>query len=301
MSSSTIPVFTHPACLKHDPGPDHPETPARLSVLLARLRQERGVELREASPAVRRELLAVHPDQYLSSLEAMSARGGGALFLDTILNRDSWAAAVGASGAALAAVDTAISRNQHAFAAIRPPGHHALAARGMGFCLVNHVVVAARHAQRAGRERVLIIDWDVHHGNGTQALVESDESIRYVSLHQHPWYPGTGAASERGVGNIFNVPRGPGKPPSLYLGDLWSAIEAATAQWNPQLVLVSAGFDAMAGDPLGGFTLEPEHYTDLTHRLRTRLPDVPIVGLLEGGYVPSRIAEGAVAHLRALQ
>jgi acetoin utilization deacetylase AcuC-like enzyme len=301
VSSSSIPVFTHPACLKHDPGPDHPETPARLSVLLARIRQERGLELREAPPADRRELLAVHPDQYLSSLEAMSARGGGALFLDTILNRDSWAAAVGGSGAVLAAVDSAISRNHHAFAAIRPPGHHALAGRGMGFCLVNHVVVAARHAQRTGAERVLIIDWDVHHGNGTQALVETDESIRYVSLHQHPWYPGTGAASERGVGNIFNVPRGPGKPPSLYVSDLWSAIEAATAQWHPQLVLLSAGFDAMAGDPLGGFTLEPEHYTDLTHRLRTRLPDVSIVGLLEGGYVPHRLAEGAVAHLRALQ
>jgi acetoin utilization deacetylase AcuC-like enzyme len=301
VSSSSIPVFTHPACLKHDPGPDHPETPARLSVLLARLRQERGLELRDASPADRRELLAVHPDQYLSSLEAMSARGGGALFLDTILNRDSWAAAVGASGAVLAAVDSAISRNHHAFAAIRPPGHHALASRGMGFCLVNHVVVAARHAQGTGAERVLIIEWDVHHGNGPQALVESDESIRYVSLHQHPWNPGTGAASERGVGNIFNVPRGPGMPPNLYVSDLWSAIEAATAQWHPQLVLLSAGFDAMSGDPLGGFTLEPEHYTDLTHRLRTRLPDAPIVGLLEGGYVPQRIAEGAVAHLRALQ
>ena len=151
------------------------------------------------------------------------------------------------------------------------------------------------------RDRVLIIDWDVHHGNGTQALVESDESIRYVSLHQHPWYPGTGAASERGVGNIFNVPRGPGKSPNLYVSDLWSTIEAATAQWHPRMVLLSAGFDAMAGDPLGGFTLEPEHYADLTHRLRTRLPDLPIVGLLEGGYVPHRIAEGAVAHLRALQ
>ena len=242
----------------------------------------------------------MHPDQYLTSLEAMSARGGGALFLDTILSRDSWAAALGASGAVLAAVDEAFRTSGHAFAAIRPPGHHALAARGMGFCLVNHVVVAARHAQRSGRDRVLIIDWDVHHGNGTQALVEADEGVRYVSLHQHPWYPGTGAASERGVGNIFNVPRGPGKPPSLYVGDLWSAIVAATTDWTPDLVLISAGFDAMAGDPLGGFTLEPEHYRDLTRRLRERLPQIPIVGLLEGGYVPARIAEGAAAHLLAL-
>jgi acetoin utilization deacetylase AcuC-like enzyme len=245
-------------------------------------------------------LLAVHPREYLASLEAMSQRGGGALFLDTVLNRDSWSAVLGATGALLAAVDHATGGQGHAFAAIRPPGHHALARRGMGFCLVNNVVVAARHAQRAGRARVLIVDWDVHHGNGTQALVERDASVRYISLHQHPWYPGTGAAGERGVGNIFNVPRGPGKPRELYVEDLWSAILAATRDWAPDLVLLSAGFDAMAGDPLGGFTLEPDDYTDLTRRLREHLPDTPIVGAMEGGYVPARLAEGVAAHLRAL-
>ncbi|HZN97503.1 MAG TPA: histone deacetylase [Gemmatimonadales bacterium] len=296
-----IPVYTHPSCLQHDPGPDHPETPERLHAVLKRLRTEPDVAIREAAPAARETLLAVHPEPYLASLEAMSARGGGVLFLDTILSRHSWSAALGAAGAVLAAVDQALAENGSAFAAVRPPGHHALASRGMGFCLINHVVVAARHAQRAGRDRVLIIDWDVHHGNGTQALVETDASIRYVSLHQHPWYPGTGAASERGVGNIFNVPRAPGKPPQLYIGDLWAAIVAATTDWEPDLVLLSAGFDAMAGDPLGGFTLEPEHYTDLTRRLRDRLPGAPVAGLLEGGYVPSRIAEGVVAHLRGLQ
>jgi acetoin utilization deacetylase AcuC-like enzyme len=296
-----IPVYTHPDCLAHDPGPDHPETPARLKAVLGRLRQEPWIRLQEAAPAERRELEAVHADRYLSSLEAMSARGGGALFLDTILSRHSWSAVLGAAGAVLQAVDHAVASNSHAFAAIRPPGHHALAARGMGFCLVNHVVIAARHVQKADRQNVLIIDWDVHHGNGTQALVEADASIRYVSLHQYPWYPGTGAANERGVGNVFNVPRGPGKPPTLYVGDLWDAIVAATSGWMPGLVLVSAGFDAMAGDPLGGFTLEPVHYTDLTHRLRNRLAGVPIVGLLEGGYVPSRVADGVVAHLDGLR
>jgi acetoin utilization deacetylase AcuC-like enzyme len=243
----------------------------------------------------------VHPEQYLIGLESMSARGGGALFLDTILSRDSWSAVLGGTGAVLAAADHAIAGRGHSFAAIRPPGHHALAAKGMGFCLVNNVVVAARHAQAAGRQRVLIIDWDVHHGNGTQALVETDPTVRYVSLHQYPWYPGTGAADERGVGNVFNVPRGPGNPPALYVGDLWAAIVAATTDWAPDLVLVSAGFDAMAGDPLGGFTLEPEHYADLTTRLRHRLPAVPIVGMLEGGYRPERLAEGVLAHLRALE
>jgi acetoin utilization deacetylase AcuC-like enzyme len=293
-------VFTHPSCLKHDPGSGHPETPARLRTVLDRLGGEPRLEVREARPASREPLLAVHPEQYLAGLESMSARGGGALFLDTILSRDSWSAVLGGTGAVLAAVDHAIGGRGHAFAAIRPPGHHALAAKGMGFCLVNNVVVAARHAQAAGRRQVLIIDWDVHHGNGTQALVETDPTVRYVSLHQYPWYPGTGAADERGVGNVFNVPRGPAKPPALYVGDLWAAIVAATTDWTPDFVLVSAGFDAMAGDPLGGFTLEPEHYADLTTRVRHHLPAVPIVGMLEGGYRPDRLADGVLAHLCAL-
>lgn len=295
-----VPLFTHPDCLRHDPGPDHPETPARLRVLLERVRAEPAVAVREAAPASLDPVLAVHPRAYVDELAAMSARGGGALFLDTIVNQASWSAALGAVGAVLAAVDHALDGRGHAFAGVRPPGHHALASRAMGFCLLSNAVIAARHAQRAGRPRVLIVDWDVHHGNGTQALVEHDETSRYVSLHQHPWYPGTGMADERGVGNIFNVPRGPGAPPARYVEDLWAALVAATADWRPDLVLVSAGFDAMRGDPLGGFTLEPEHYADLTRRLRERLPDTPIVGLLEGGYIPARLAEGALAHLRAL-
>lgn len=295
-----VAIFTHPDCLRHDPGPDHPETPARLHVLLDRLRTEPAAALCDAKPADRSSILAVHREAYLRSVEALSDGGGGALFLDTILNRSSWAAALGAAGAVIAGVDHVHAGKGHAFAAVRPPGHHALASVGMGFCLVNNAVVGARHAQRLGRERVLIVDWDVHHGNGTQALVEEDETIRYVSLHQSPWYPGTGAADERGVGNVFNVPRGPGKPAELYVGDLWAAIVAATTDWTPALVLISAGFDAMRGDPLGGFTLEPVHYTELTRRLRERLSDTPIVGLLEGGYIPSRVAAGAAAHIQAL-
>ncbi|MBA3259540.1 MAG: histone deacetylase [Gemmatimonadales bacterium] len=295
-----VPVFTHPDCVRHDPGPDHPETPARLATLLERARSDPRVRVVESAAAGREALLAVHSDGYLEGLEAMSRRGGGALFLDTIMNRASWSAVLGATGAVLAAVDHAREGRGNAFAAVRPPGHHALAARGMGFCLVNNVVVAARHAQRGGLARVLIVDWDVHHGNGTQALVEADATVRYVSLHQHPWYPGTGMADERGVGNVFNVPRGPGKPADLYVDDLWAAVVAATEGWAADLVLVSAGFDAMLGDPLGGFTLEPEHYAGLTRRLRERLPKAPVVGLLEGGYTPSRVADGALAHVGAL-
>ena len=295
-----LPLFTHPDCLRHDPGPGHPESPARLAALLDRARGVPEVEVRQASAAAIDPVLAVHPRSYLDSLAAMSARGGGALFLDTVMNDASWSAVLGGIGAVLAAVDHAHAGHGHAFAAVRPPGHHALASRAMGFCLVANAVVAARHAQRAGRGRVLIVDWDVHHGNGTQALVEHDATIRYVSLHQHPWYPGTGMADERGVGNVFNVPRGPGAPPSRYLDDLWAAIVAATTAWRPELVLVSAGFDAMRGDPLGGFTLEPEHYADLTRRLRERFPEVPVVGLLEGGYVPARLADGVLAHVLAL-
>ena len=295
-----VAMFTHPDCLRHDPGPGHPETPARLGPVLEQARAHLEIQVSEADAGSIEDLVAVHPRRYLDSLRAMSARGGGALFLDTVLNEASWDAVLGATGAIRAAVDHAHGGLGHAFAAVRPPGHHALASRGMGFCLVSNAVVAARRAQQGGRELVLIIDWDVHHGNGTQALVEHDPTIRYVSLHQHPWYPGTGLAEERGAGNVFNVPRGPGAPPERYVADLWAAVEAATTGWRPELVLVSAGFDAMQGDPLGGFTLEPAHFADLTRRLRERIPHAPIVGLLEGGYIPARLADGVLAHVLAL-
>ncbi len=254
----------------------------------------------EAAPATREPLLRVHPAAHLDRLEAVAQHGGGQVESDTFLNGQSWAAVLGAAGAAMGALPGALERGEHAFLAVRPPGHHASASHAMGFCLVNLAAVTAREAQSRGCGNVLIIDWDVHHGNGTQDIVEKDASIRYVSLHQWPWYPGTGAESERGVGNIFNVPRPPGLPAERYVGDLWNAIAAATARWAPGLVCISAGFDAMAGDPLGGFTLEPEHYVELTRRLREHLPGVPILSMLEGGYAPERVAEGVAAHVAAL-
>lgn len=298
MTAGVVPVFTHPDCLAHDPGPGHPEQPDRLRRVLARLERHPDAALHEAAPASLDPIRAVHPDAHLDAIRSGCA-AGGLLFPDTVVGPGSWDAMLGAVGAVLAAVDSALA-GRPAFAAVRPPGHHALADRGMGFCLVNNVVVAARAAQRAGRGRVLIVDWDVHHGNGTQALVERDPTVRFVSLHQWPWYPGTGAASERGVGNVFNVPRPPGLPRARYVADLWDAVERATEAWPPDVVLISAGFDAMAGDPLGGFTLEPADYAELTTRLRRRCPAAALAGMLEGGYAPARVAEGVAAHVSAL-
>jgi len=297
-----VPIVHHPACSLHNPGPGHPERPARIEAVLAALRApELGVALtwHEARSASRRELERVHPAPYLDGLERLARSGGGALDPDTIMSAASWEAVCAAAGVALAAVELGLGAGG-AFGAARPPGHHALAAHAMGFCLVNNVVVAARHAQHLGASRVLIVDWDVHHGNGTQALVEHDATIRYVSLHQHPWYPGTGAEDERGVGNVFNVPRPPGLPRAQYVRDLLAAVDAALTGWRPAMVLVSAGFDSLAGDPLGGFTLEPEDVTTWTTALRERVTPAPVVGVLEGGYRLDLLAGGVQAHVRAL-
>jgi acetoin utilization deacetylase AcuC-like enzyme len=295
------PVFIHPRCLDHDPGPGHPESPARLHAILALVEKELPGIIRNAELAPMETIELVHPRHYLELLAKVSGQGGGALDADTMLNAASWDAATGGAGASLAAVRYAHEGRGHAFAAIRPPGHHALAGRAMGFCLLANAVIAAREAQALGRERILIVDWDVHHGNGTQSLVEHDPTIRFISLHQWPAYPGTGSASERGVGNVMNLPRVAGLPAERYVSDLRVAIEASTERWSPDLIVVSAGYDSMRGDPLGGFTLEPPHYAELVEALRTSAPEAPIAVLLEGGYAPARIAEGVVATLRALQ
>jgi len=295
-----VAVYSHPSCALHDPGPGHPEAPGRITAVLEGLAGLPEAELHTATPAESSALLSVHPSSHLDMLREASAEGGRQLDPDTIVSLSSWEAVLGATGAVLEGVEHAHAGRSHAFAAVRPPGHHALADRVMGFCLVSNAVVAARRFQALGRRRVLIVDWDVHHGNGTQALVEHDGDIRFVSLHQWPWWPGTGAADERGVGNVFNVPMPAGLEPERYVRDLWLAIEAATEGWGAEAVVVSAGFDAMAGDPLGGFTLEPRHYRVLTERLRERLPDVPVLGTLEGGYIPGRLAKGVAAHVAAL-
>jgi acetoin utilization deacetylase AcuC-like enzyme len=295
-------VFTHPRCLDHDPGAGHPERPARLEAVLRGVRGAKH-EIREAVPADAEALSGVHPPRYADFLQRLSLGGAALIGQDTVLNAASWEAALAGLGQVIAAVEHAHYGKGNAFAAVRPPGHHALADRAMGFCLLANAVIAARHAQRLGRARVLIIDWDVHHGNGTQALIEQDPSIRFVSMHQWPWYPGTGAASERGVGNIFNIPRPAGLAatgPGGYLESLWGWIDVAGKDWVPDLILLSAGYDSMTGDPLGGFTLEPEHYAHWVTRIREKFPVTPVVGLLEGGYAPERLAAGVLATVQAL-
>ena len=295
-----VPVFTHPDSLLHDPGPGHPERPERLRAILHVLASEPAAERRESPEAPVELLESVHAATYLRRLRNTAEQGGGVLDADTTMSADSWRAALRSAGGAVAAVQHALAGKGSAFSAGRPPGHHALRDAAMGFCLLGNAVIAARAGQALGAGRALIVDWDVHHGNGTQALVEHDASVRFVSLHQSPWWPGTGAELERGVGNIFNLPRPPGLPPERYVDDLWSGIVHAIADWTPDLIVISAGFDAMRGDPLGGFTLEPEHYAYITTRLRSRLPGAALVGVLEGGYIPDRLAAGVAACIRAM-
>jgi acetoin utilization deacetylase AcuC-like enzyme len=296
-----VQVISHPLSLTHDPGPGHPESSQRLAAILEELHgpaMSDLLEWQEAAPASEGQLCRAHARSYLELLRTVAARGGGRLDADTVMSSTSYDVAVLGAGAAIAAARVALEGGP-AFSAFRPPGHHALRDAAMGFCLLNNVVVAALAAlEEEGARQVLIVDFDVHHGNGTQAMVETDRRIRYVSLHQWPLYPGTGRAEERGVGNIFNVPRPPGLPRATYVRDLNEAVSRATDGWKPDLILISAGFDALAGDPLAGFTLEPEDYA--TWIQEWKAIGAPIASILEGGYVPARIRLAAAAHLRAL-
>jgi acetoin utilization deacetylase AcuC-like enzyme len=207
----------------------------------------------------------------------------------------------------LDAVDLAISGElKRSFCAVRPPGHHALRDAAMGFCFFGSVGVAAQYARQKHQVgRVLIVDWDVHHGNGTQALVEKDADLRFVSMHQWPWYPGTGAEEDRGPhGTVRNVPRPAGLDPKAYRDALLAAVDDITRGWTPELLLLSAGFDSMIGDPLGGFTLGLEDFTILTRALVERADtwcNGRLVSALEGGYNPPNLADAVVTHITALE
>lgn len=265
-----------------------------------------SVEHLEGRHALPAELALAHEPAYIEAMERLSASGGGRIDADTVASDGSWAAATAGAGCVLDAVDRSFDgRNLRSFCAVRPPGHHALRNRGMGFCLIGNVAVAAQYAlEKQAARRILIVDWDVHHGNGTQALVEQHPEIHFVSMHQWPWYPGTGAADDKGPHrNVWNIPMPAALNPLDYVDALERGIDSATEGFVPDLVLISAGFDSLAGDPLGGFTLEIEHFERLTQSLVKRAESWcggRIVSAMEGGYAPERLGAACVAHMYAL-
>jgi acetoin utilization deacetylase AcuC-like enzyme len=310
-AAPSVALISNSDCGRHDTGWGHPEHVGRLRAVTTALRQRpdlfaavRHVEGRHATPE---ELALVHDPAYVALVREMAVAGGGHLDADTPVSAGSWVAATAVVGSALDGVDLAFGgETVRSFCAVRPPGHHAVRGRGMGFCLFGGVAVAAYYARvRHAAERVLVVDWDVHHGNGTQALVERERGVRFVSLHQWPWYPGTGAAEDRGPHRtVWNVPMPAGLPAQRYVDALRRAVDDATADWAPNLVLVSAGFDSLRGDPLGGFTLEMEHVDHLTRWLVEAARSWcggRLVSVLEGGYNVQRVGEACVVHLDALR
>jgi acetoin utilization deacetylase AcuC-like enzyme len=313
-----VALFAHAACSAHDTGWEHPEHQGRLRAVMSALGKALPelndlVTPQHANPALLTDLLRVHTDDHIATVRGACQRAAEKetilrLDADTAVSERSWDAALGACGAALDAMRwVGRGESPSAFCPIRPPGHHATAGRAMGFCLFNNVAVAARAALVEGiAQRVLIVDWDVHHGNGTQDIFYEDPEVFYLSLHQHPQYPGTGLAHETGCGagegTTLNLPMGAGLDPERYVDALLAALEQA-AEFAPDMVFISAGFDAALNDPIGGFTLEPEHFARLTHEVveRTRASaGGKVVSLLEGGYNPAELGRCVTAHLTAL-
>ena len=311
--------FLHPASPLHDTGWGHPEHQGRLRALAQTVGRDLltlhgHVDQMECGEAELDDVLRVHTPEHVQTVREACRRAEEgdtlvALDTDTKVSGASWAAALGSAGAGIAAAKAVVAGDiRTAFVAGRPPGHHATPNRAMGFCLFNSIAVVARWLQTHGHaERVLIVDWDVHHGNGTQEAFYEDPTVYFVSLHQSPHYPGTGAAEERGAvageGYTLNVPLPGGTPRPEYRERFERAVLEATHGFRPDFVLVSAGFDVMAGDPLGGMLLEAEDLHAMTRFLVERVAtscDGRVIALLEGGYDPVRLGVGAVAVIRAL-
>ncbi len=298
--------YTHPACLDHDTGPGHAECPERLeAVLEAVYAAFPQLEWIEAPRATRGQLLRVHDPMLLGLVLDSHPLQRIPLDPDTVLSPGSAEAALRAAGAGVAATEAVLNgETDVAFCAVRPPGHHATAGVAMGFCLFDSIAVAAAHAlEKFGLARVAIVDFDVHHGNGTQAIFEHDARVMYLSSHESPLYPGTGQRSERGVGNLVNVPLPAGTDGAAFRRAWREQLLPALDQFAPQLLLVSAGFDAHRRDPLAGLSLEAEDFAWLTAELgalAARHADGRIVSMLEGGYDLQALGECSVAHVGAL-
>jgi acetoin utilization deacetylase AcuC-like enzyme len=306
-------VFYDPAMRRHEPDANHPESPKRLDAVMEAVRAlERQGRLSVAAPrpGTEDEILLVHTPQYLKLVRSETTAGRRMLSTgDTGLSSGSMAAALAAAGTVVSAVEAVMTgRARHAFCAVRPPGHHASQARGMGFCVFNNIAIGARYAARAhGVDRILIVDWDVHHGNGTQEVFGTDGSVLFFDTHQHPWYPGTGSRDETGGGRarglIMNRPFAAGAGREEILGAFRKELVPAAERFKPDLVMISAGFDSRVGDPLGQFTLTDNDFAELTavvvdiarQHARGRL-----VSVLEGGYALDGLTRAVGAHVGRL-
>ncbi|WP_435019215.1 histone deacetylase family protein [Tundrisphaera sp. TA3] len=307
-----VELYTDDRMLDHVPNPGHPEKPERLRTILRELKRSGMLDRFPSHPArlaTDAELLRVHTPAHLADITRQVAAGGGQVEEDTWISPLSEVAARLAAGAAVDAVDSVIAgKTRRALCLVRPPGHHALPDRPMGFCLYGNVAVAAADAvHRLGLDRVLIVDWDVHHGNGTQDIFYEDPRVAFFSIHRHPFYPGTGLGDEtgtaRGLGTTKNVPLRAGIERRHYLDAFRTQLQTFADAMKPQLVLISAGFDAHAEDPVGNLGLETEDFAVMTRdviEVANQHAGGRLVSVLEGGYNVSRLAGCVMAHLEGL-
>lgn len=304
----TTALFSDPIFWQHDTGFGHPECATRLGAIREKLQSQAFTDLvRKTAPSATIPMLQrVHSPSMIQRVFATIPTSGiAAIDADTIVSPHSGQAALQAAGAACQAVDLVIAGDVHnAFCAVRPPGHHAEPTRAMGFCLFNNIAIAARHAQAEhGLEKIAIVDFDVHHGNGTQAAFETDPSVLYCSTHQSPLYPGTGHAHETGAGNIFNVPLYPGSGSSDIRKAFNEVVIPALADFQPELLLISAGFDAHVNDPLASLEFTDEDYVWMTQQLTAAADELcqgRVVSMLEGGYNLPSLGRCVAAHVRVL-